>query len=80
MLYYIQRTIGSFTDTLSALWEGDDLPTFRRDGNPYCFADPREAQRVLWRLQAKYPVTMDTPLIPSRPIVYNIETIDTSKR
>lgn len=78
MLYYIQRTIGQFCDTMSQLWEGDDLPTFMRDGNPYCFTDRKEAERVLWRLQAKYPVTINTPRIPSQPITYTLESVDTS--
>ncbi len=79
MKYYILRTIGDFEDTLSHLWEGDDLPTFRRDGNPYMFDDKRTAERVLWRLRAKYPMTMDTPHIPSQPIDYSLESIDLSK-
>ena len=78
MKYFIQRTIGHFCDTMSQLWEGNDLPTFRRDGNPYCFTDHNAAQRVLWRLQAKYPATMDTPHIPSKPITYTLESIDTT--
>jgi len=78
MKYYIERTIGNFGDTMSRLWEGNDLPEFRRDGNPYCFDDYREAQRVLWRLQAKYPMTMDTEKIPSQPITYTLESVDTS--
>lgn len=77
MKYYIKRTIGQFCDTMSQLWEGNDLPTFRRDGNPLCFSDYHEAQRVLWRLQAKYPSTMNTSAIPSQPITYSIESIDT---
>lgn len=52
MKYYIERTIGQISDTLSCLWEGGDLPTFKRDGNPYLFDDRGTAERVLWRLQA----------------------------
>lgn len=78
MKYYIERTIGNFTDTLSQLWEGSDLPTFRRDGNPYCFSCLHDARRVLCRLQARYPATMDTPLIPTQPIKYKMQSVDTS--
>lgn len=70
--YYIERRIGLLSDTLACLWEGDDLPSFRRDGNPYLFTDRRTAERVLWRLQARYPVTMDTPQVPSQPIQYEL--------
>ncbi len=78
MKYFIVRTIGTFKDTLSCLWEGNDLPTFRRDGNPYLFDDHHTAQSVLWRLEAKYPKTFDTSLYLQRPIQYHIEKIDTT--
>jgi uncharacterized Zn finger protein (UPF0148 family) len=74
MKYYIQRTIGKFTDTLSQLWEGSDMPTFRRDGNPYCFTCIHEAKRVLNRLKARYPKTRYAEM----PVNYNIESIDTT--
>jgi hypothetical protein len=89
MKYYIERTIGNFRDTMSQLWEGNDLPTFRRDGNPYCFTDHKAAQQVLWRLQAKYPMTLEVPttgfttqgkpLLPSLPITYTLEAIGVSQ-
>lgn len=78
MKRYIQRTAGKFTDTLSALWEGDDLPSFMRNGNPYLFDDHQAAIRVLWRLQAKYPVTFATEHFPAIPITYEIVSIDTT--
>ena len=70
--YYIARTVGKITDTLKCLWEGNDLPTFMRDGNPYFFTCRHEAQRVLCRLEARGMLTMDTPKIPSQPITYEI--------
>ncbi len=78
MKYFIVRTIGNCSDTLACLWEGNDLPTFRRDGNPYLFDDYYTAQRVLWRLEAKYPKTFDTSLYLQRPIQYRIEKINTT--
>jgi len=80
MEYYIQRTVGKITDQLKHLWEGNDLPTFTRDGNPYLFTDRHEAKRVLHRLEARYPATMDTPKIPSQPIKYEIVRIETIKQ
>ncbi len=77
MKYFIKRTIGQFEDTMSCMWEGDNLPTFRRAGSSHCFDDRKVAERVLWRLQAKYPVTMDTPHFQSQAITYTIESIDT---
>lgn len=77
MKYYIVRTIGDFENTLACLWDGSDLPTFRRDGNPYTFDCIHVARRVLWRLEARYPTTMDTPHIPALPIQYHIEAINT---
>lgn len=74
--YYIVRVVGQQYDTLSKLWEGNDLPEFRRDGNPYMFDDRHEAKRVLWRLEAKCPMTMETPRAPSSPITYSIETVE----
>lgn len=70
--YYIERQIGNFVDTLSCLWEGDDLPTFRRDGSPYLFDDRGTAERVLWRLESRYPMTIDTPRCPPCPIQYKL--------
>jgi hypothetical protein len=78
MKYFIERAIGAHSDTLEKLWEGNDLPLFSRNGHPYCFSCYREAQRVLWRLQARYSVTIDTPRSPSVPIAYSLESIDTS--
>jgi len=79
MLYFIERTIGAQSDTLSALWEGNDLPSFARNGRPYCFRCIATAERVLERLRAKYPTTIDTPRSPSVPIIYTIESVDTSR-
>lgn len=77
---YIQRTVGKITDTLKCLWEGNDLPTFMRDGNPHIFTDRHEAQRVLWRLEARGMWTMDTPKIPPQQITYEIVLIETIKQ
>jgi hypothetical protein len=72
--YYIERRIGLLSDTLACLWEGSDLPSFRRNGNPYLFSDRGAALRVLSRLEARYPTTIDTPRIPSQPIQYELMT------
>jgi hypothetical protein len=74
MAFVVQRTIGNLHDALSCLWEGDDLPSFRAH-NPYPFDDRSVADRVSWRLQARYPLTIDTPRIPSQPITYSVKEV-----
>jgi hypothetical protein len=74
--YYITRTVGLMDDTLSVLWEGNELPTFRRDGSPYLFTDKHAAKRVLWRLQSKYPVTISSDTLPAIRIVYTLTYLD----
>ena len=78
MKYYIERTIGSISDTLKHLWEGDDLPTFKRDGNPYLFTDRATAERVLWRLQALGSKT-NIPPVPQQDIKYELVPVDLTK-
>lgn len=74
--YRIERTIpGGFRDFLSRLWEGNDLPTFA-GSHPYEFSGKAEADRVAWRLAAKYPETMATPRIPARPITYSVVPVE----
>lgn len=79
MKYYIVRTIGMVSDTLKCLWEGDDLPTFARNGNPYLFDDHATAQRVLWRLEAMGLKTDIIPDIPQQDIKYELVSIDLTK-
>lgn len=52
-VYYIQRRVGLFEDTLLHLWEGNDLPTFSRR-EPYYFDNLGTATRVRDRLAARY--------------------------
>lgn len=74
MAFVIQRTVGNISDHLLHLWEGDDLPTFRR-ARPYFFDDRATADRVLYRLQAKYPQSINTPRIPSQAITYTVKEV-----
>lgn len=71
--YRIERTIpGGFRDALLHLWEGDGLPSFA-GRTPYLFDDRAVAERIAWRLAAKYPETMATPHFPPpKPITYSV--------
>ena len=72
-MYRIRRRVvgTTFSDSLSRLWEGDELPTFRV-ADPYLVADLASARRVCWRLQARYGETFVTPEFPARPITYSV--------
>lgn len=72
--YVIKRTIGRITDNLCQLWEGEDLPTFSL-GRRYEFSDRAVAERVMWRLQAKYAESFETEHFPALPIAYEIVTL-----
>lgn len=78
MKYYILRTVGKISDTLKCLWEGNDLPTFARNGNPYLFDDRGTAERILWRLEAMGLKT-NIPNVPQQDIKYEIVSVDLTK-
>lgn len=76
--YRIERSIpGGFRDSLLKLWEGDELPTFA-GRTPYLFDDKATAERVAWRLAAKYSETMATPHFPAKPITYSVVPVASS--
>ncbi len=72
--FVIVRRIGRHhVDYLLCPWEGDDQPTFMSSLDRAHRFDHGNAQRVMWRLQERYPKTVTVAdLLPGYPIAYAI--------